>query len=157
MRTKHLYLLLAAPLFTACLGSSFDVPDTPSDPATETFASGLGVDIPHMTKTAAGDYYKDITVGTGDELTSPSTSTVEMDYAAFLKDGTLWSSGSSSTIGPLNLSTVVFGLQDGMTGMKVGGERLIVVPSALGLGNALVQGVPPNSTEVWDVRLDEIM
>ena len=46
------------------------------------------------------------------------------------------------------------GLQEGMQGMRMNGERLIVVPSALAYGNLnTVPGVPPNSTLVFEVEL----
>jgi FKBP-type peptidyl-prolyl cis-trans isomerase len=40
--------------------------------------------------------------------------------------------------------------------MREGGERIIVVPSAFGYGNAIVPGVPPNSTLVFDVILNQV-
>jgi FKBP-type peptidyl-prolyl cis-trans isomerase len=123
----------------------------PSDPAKETFDASLKVDIPNMTKTAAGTYYKDFKVGTGTALTSNTV--IVYSYVGFLKGG--------STFGTVFQQTIVFGsllggLQDGMMGMKVGGERLIVVPSALGFGSVPLPGVPPNSTLVYDVILDGI-
>lgn len=49
------------------------------------------------------------------------------------------------------------GLKDGICGMRVGGERTIRVPPALGFGADAVAApfgdVPPNSTLVYDVKL----
>jgi FKBP-type peptidyl-prolyl cis-trans isomerase len=45
------------------------------------------------------------------------------------------------------------GLADGMLGMNVGGERLIVVPSSYGLGACPNGPVPGNSTLIYDVTL----
>jgi len=43
-------------------------------------------------------------------------------------------------------------LTDAMQGMRPGGERLIVVPSARAYGNASTRtGIPPNSTLVFDL------
>jgi FKBP-type peptidyl-prolyl cis-trans isomerase FkpA len=43
-----------------------------------------------------------------------------------------------------------------MSGMREGGERLIVVPSALGYGATPGAPVPPNSTLVFDVILNSL-
>ena len=52
-------------LLAACdLSTDPDIPD-PIDPANDTYASSLGVNIASMTKTASGLYYKDKVVGTG--------------------------------------------------------------------------------------------
>jgi FKBP-type peptidyl-prolyl cis-trans isomerase len=130
-----------------CSLSTTEVADQPTDPATETFAPALQVNIATMTKTTAGTYYRDLVPGTGTEVAGIPT--VIISYQTFLKDGTL--------VGVVNsaqqvLGVLIPGLQDGMQGMRPGGERLIVVPSALGYGNATtVPGIPPNSTLVFDV------
>jgi hypothetical protein len=42
-------------------------------------------------------------------------------------------------------------------GMRVGGERILVVPSALGYGPRTdLPGIPPNSTLIFDVKLNLI-
>ena len=49
------------------------------------------------------------------------------------------------------------GFRDGVVGMQPGGERILVIPSALGFGPRTdVPGVPPNSTLVYDVILSLI-
>ncbi|HVX38336.1 MAG TPA: FKBP-type peptidyl-prolyl cis-trans isomerase [Gemmatimonadaceae bacterium] len=151
MRFKALFILAGTLALGACKLDVAQPSDSPSDPATETFASSLGINISQMTKTSAGVYYKDVKVGTGTELTSPVT--VVITYNGFLKNGALFDSGSQITI---PLSNSVFGFQDGMMGMREGGERLIVIPSALAYGSANVQGIPPNSTLVFDVLLNQI-
>ena len=42
----------------------------------------------------------------------------------------------------ITLGNGLLGLQEGIQGMRVGGERLIVIPSALGYGNT-VTGIGP--------------
>jgi FKBP-type peptidyl-prolyl cis-trans isomerase len=149
---KRLALLLASLSLAACSLQTTEVPNIPSDPATETFASGLGVDIPTMTKTANGAYYKELSVGTGATLTG--TPLILYTYAAYLKNGAMFQSNAVTV--PQSLAGLVFGMQEGMQGMKVGGERLIVIPSALGYGNTTGLPIPPNSTVIFDVRLDQI-
>ena len=148
---KRLLFLCAATWLSACSLNTTEVANSPTDPATETFASSLGIDISKMTKTTNGVYYKEISVGTGATLTG--TPTIQFTYAGFLKNGNLFDQGSSVVF---SLGQLVFGMQEGMQGMKVGGERLIVIPSALGYGNTQGLPVPPNSTIIFDVRLDEL-
>ena len=140
--------LAACNLDTTPPGSSTE----PSDPATETFHDSLKINIATMTRTAAGDYYKDVTIGTGATLTTPNT-VIVVSYLGFLKNAAVWASVYQQTT---ILAGLVGGLQDGMIGMKVGGERIVVVPSANGFGPVQNGGIPPNSTLVIDVRLDQI-
>ena len=147
---RRLFLLVGTLALTACLNTTGPAND-PSDPATETFASLLHVDIPSMTKTQHGVYYKDIVVGTGPALTAPQFIVATYNY--YLKTGVLIGSAVSATF---DLNNSPFGLQEGMLGMQAGGERLIVIPSALGFGNSIVGAIPPNSTLVWDIRLEQI-
>ena len=148
---KRLLLALAVVLLGAC-DLSTEIANEPTDPATETFAAGLKVDISTMTKTAAGTYYKDFKVGTGTPLTGLPN--VVLSYSEFLKDASVVGSALSVT---QSLGALIPGLQDGMQGMLPGGERLIVVPSALGYGNLTnIPGVPPNSTLVYDMIFNSL-
>jgi FKBP-type peptidyl-prolyl cis-trans isomerase FkpA len=151
---RRLLILVGALALSACL----DVPtvaDNPTDPATEVFAQNLvdfGVDIPHMTKTALGDYYKDLAVGDGPALSGPSS--VVITYQGYLKNGALFGQNSEE---PINLSNNgPLGLRDGMIGMRVHGQRLIVIPSELGYGVGGNAGIPPNSTIIFIVQLESI-
>jgi FKBP-type peptidyl-prolyl cis-trans isomerase FkpA len=124
----------------------------PSDPATETFNPNMNIVISQMTKTEAGCYFRDVAVGGGAVVTGNTIVTVS--YLGLLKDGSVFSQVISATV-PLN--QLVGGLQDAMRGMKAGGERIIVVPSALGYGPATYNTIPRNSTLVFDVRLEAVV
>src|SRR5688572_16205707 len=102
----------------------------PSDPATETFAPSLNVNISQMTKLPGGTYIKDIAVGTGPEVIA-ETDTVWVTYSGFLKDGKLFDSGTNQKFLPRDL---VAGFRAGLIGMKVGGRRQFVIPSVQGFG-----------------------
>jgi FKBP-type peptidyl-prolyl cis-trans isomerase len=143
---KRLLLVLAAALVSSC-SLNTDAPNEPSDPTKETFAASLNVDIASMTRTTNGAYYRDLIVGTGDPISGQPN--VVISYIEFLKDAQVVGTVSSATQA---LSRMVPGLQEGVQGMKPNGERLIVVPSALGYGNSTtIPGVPPNSTLVFDL------
>jgi FKBP-type peptidyl-prolyl cis-trans isomerase len=143
--------LLPTLLLVACLTSPDKCPVNPSDPTHETFDPSLGVNIATMEKTQLGDYREDLVVGTGDQLTTLTS--VSIHYSAYLSNGTLIDQVIDEPF-PLDLNArATIGLADGMLGMAVGGTRLIVVPSELGLGACENGPVPGNSTIVYKVEL----
>ena len=128
----------------------------PSDPATETFDPSLGVTISEMTRLESGVYIEDLLLGFGDSVTA-RTDTVWVTYTGFLKDGTEFDSGVNTRLLP---DDVVQGLALGMIGMKIGGRRMIVIPSALGYGEQSVRApgtvdpvVPRQSTLIFRIEL----
>ncbi len=144
---------LACCLLAGCLTEPKQCPSHPTDPATEQFAPSLGIDLSTMEKTNIGDYRKDIVVGTGDELSSLGV--VEIHYTAYLVDGTLVDQVQDQPF-KIDLSTrATVGLADGMLGMRVGGQRLIVAPSEFGQGACPSPGgtIPGNSTLIYKVDL----
>lgn len=141
----------------AALGCNDDITGLgpPSDPATETFAASLGVNIAQMSKTAAGVYYQDIVVGPATApLISDSTTVVIVTYAGYLKDGKLFDSGIGKSFAP---SDLIPGFRNGLKGMREGGKRKLVIPSALGYGGRSIKNadnsirIPRQSTLVFDV------
>lgn len=130
--------------------------EPPSDPATETFAPALGVDIPSMSRTADGVYFAEVAVGTGPEVIA-TTDSVFVTYSGYLKDGSLFDSGTNVKF---TLANVIPGFKSGLFGMKEGGRRKLVIPSALGYGSQSQRDpatgkitIPRQSTLVFDVHL----
>jgi peptidylprolyl isomerase len=85
---------------------------------------------------------KDLIKGTGPVATAASTVTVQ--YVGVLYKGgkqfdASWDDGSGQPAS-LPLSGVIKGWQQGIPGMRVGGRRELIIPSALGYGAA---GSPP--------------
>jgi peptidylprolyl isomerase len=130
-----------------------------SGPESEDFASTLNVDLAAMTKTASGLYYQDLTVGAGAEAMVGST--VSVHYTGWLANGTEFDSNqepSAPFTFELGSNFVIDGFDEGVTGMREGGIRKLVVPSSLGYG---IGGNPPRipseATLVFDVELVEVV
>jgi FKBP-type peptidyl-prolyl cis-trans isomerase len=147
--------LLASLLAAASCNSEVTGLEPSSDPSTETFAASLGVDLAQMTRLNNGVYYRDLAVGTGAEVTDTVVS-VNVTYAGFLKDGTLFASGTNESF---VLALVIPGLRAALFQMKVGGSRKIVIPSELGYGGRSQRGsdgkiiIPRQSTLIYDVEV----
>lgn len=152
---KRILILTALAVAGACNNQVTGL-GPPSDPATETFDPALGVTISQMTKLESGVYIQDLIVGSQDEIVQ-RTDTVWVTYTGFLKDGEEFDSGVNTR---LITNGIVSGLALGMIGMKVGGRRLIVIPSALGYGEESVTQpgtvdpvIPRQSTLVFRIEL----
>lgn len=128
--------------------------NTPSNPATDTYAAALGVNLSTMTKKSDNLYVQDLTVGTGAEAVSGKT--VGMTYTGWLTNGTKFDSNAGAAVFSFVLGThyVIDGWDQGLVGMKVGGKRRLVIGSTLGYGSrGSSPAIPPNATLVFDVEL----
>jgi FKBP-type peptidyl-prolyl cis-trans isomerase len=125
---------------------------TPSaGPATPPPVSGT------FTKTADGLQYLDVKQGTGDTVQSGMT--VNVQYTGWLQsNGKKFDSSYDHGGSPIPVSIgqgqVIKGWEEGLTGMKVGGSRRLIIPPSLAYG---AQGYPPtipaNATLIFDVTV----
>ena len=98
----------------------------------------------------------DFTAGEG--VLAEKGSTVQVHYALWLENNVLIES-SLLTGRPIavNLGTgeVIAGWDEGLVGMREGGDRQLVIPPALAYGAEGIpsSGIPPNATLVFEVVL----
>ena len=103
----------------------------------------------------------DLVLGNG--TTAPATGTVTVDYTAWFYDASksdskgLQFDSSAAGGGPftftLGTGSVIKGWDQGVPGMREGGQRRLVVPPSLAYGNTRHSVVPPNTTLVFDISL----
>jgi FKBP-type peptidyl-prolyl cis-trans isomerase len=134
---------------SACGSSDKSTPSSAPSTSSPMKVSGQPV------TTASGLQYWDIVVGTG--ATATSGSTVKVHYTGFLTTGQKFDSsrdrGEPFSF-PLGQGQVIKGWDEGVAGMKVGGQRQLRIPPQLGYGAEGAGGViPPNATLIFDVEL----
>ncbi|MEH2146705.1 FKBP-type peptidyl-prolyl cis-trans isomerase [Nostoc sp.] len=105
--------------------------------------------------TPSGLKYVELKEGTG--ATPKPGQTVEVHYVGTLEDGTQFDSSRdrgqpfSFKIG---IGQVIKGWDEGVSTIKVGGRRQLIIPPELGYGARGAGGViPPNATLLFDVEL----
>jgi hypothetical protein len=128
-------------------------PDIPSNPAVETYASPTGVVIAQMTRVNDNLFTRDLVVGTGAQAVSGDN--IVVTYRGMLTNGTVFDQGTIDF--QLGVGRVIPGWDQGVAGMRVGGQRKLVIGSALAYRNQRAGAIPPNSTLVFDVSLDRVV
>ncbi len=112
-----------------------------------------------MNTTPSGLQYTDNVVGDGAEAKAGQH--VSVHYTGWLyNDGEQGAKFDSSRDRndpfdfPLGAGMVIKGLVEGVQGMKIGGQRTLIIPPELGYGARGAGGViPPNATLKFDVEL----
>jgi peptidylprolyl isomerase len=148
----RLRLLLSAllPLALGACGTTETFVPVPIE--STNFAPSLGVNLAGSTKTASGLYIRDIKVGTGATLTSGQT--VGVYYSGALANGSTFDARqapNSPFAFKLGSGFVIKGWDEGVAGMKVGGQRQLVIPAALGYGSAGNGPIPPDAVLVFTI------
>lgn len=127
-------------------------------PTDLTYAQDLGVDLSNMERTDAGVYYRDDVVGEG--AVAGVGSTIRVHYTGYFPDGTSFDSSRGAGDGftvEIGTGNVIPGWDDGVPGMREGGQRLLVVPPQMAYGEAGAGGViPPHAVLVFEVELLEV-
>jgi peptidylprolyl isomerase len=108
---------------------------------TEPFATELGV--------------ADLSEGSGTEVQPGMTVTANYCGVGLGTQAVFDSSWARGEPASFPLDGVIAGWQEGLLGMKVGGQRLLVIPSDLGYGDAGTPdgSIPPGETLIFVVEL----
>jgi peptidylprolyl isomerase len=127
---------------------------TPANAIITTQPATTGANMENVITTADGLQMQDLAVGSGQEVKSGDTVTVQ--YLGTLIDGTKFDSSydrNQPFTTQIGVGQVIKGWDEGIVGMKVGGKRKLTIPPALGYGNQAAGSIPPNSTLVFEVEL----
>jgi FKBP-type peptidyl-prolyl cis-trans isomerase FkpA len=147
MKRYILLLVVFIAAFSSCKKDSFDPAKqaTTDDAAMQTYIKANNIT---ATKDPSGVYYQVITPGTGSYPNANSLITGA--YSGKLLNGTVFDSGS---INATALSSYIKGWQIGIPHINTGGRILLLIPSALGYGNAASGSIPANSVLIFTVDL----
>jgi len=171
MHTRHrlaaALAVAATAALAACQGEKQDAAPADSaaasapanpDPAQNTYAPALGVNLVAFNKKQSGLLYQDVTPGTG--TVAVVGRKVKVHYTGWLPNGTKFDSSRDHgepiefTLGQ---GEVIRGWDEGIDGMKVGGRRKLVIPGELAYGAAgAPPDIPPNAVLVFDLELMDV-
>jgi FKBP-type peptidyl-prolyl cis-trans isomerase len=144
---------LAASTGTAQVGTSTSQAATLAAVPTAQGMAFPGV-ITDTVKTSTGLQYKDEVVGNG--VVAKAGNTVSVQYTGWLTNGTKFDSSldhGQAFEFALGQGSVIKGWDEGVSGMKVGGTRVLVIPPDLGYGASGQGTIPANATLVFEVQL----
>lgn len=143
----------AAPAATE-VAAATAAPDDAGVPAAPT-----PVPLPTMSDKAvttdSGLRYEDLTVGEGEPAAKDQL--VSINYTGYLEDGTRFDSSverGEPIKFQLGAAQVIPGWDEGCSGMKVGGKRLLAIPPDLAFGaDGAPPVIPPNATLLFEVEM----
>jgi FKBP-type peptidyl-prolyl cis-trans isomerase len=162
MRRLLVFIVLVASLalVAACGGGEKETTApgvTPEATVTQTGGGPPPVSA-QATVTASGLQIIDIKVGSGDEAQDGQT--VSVNYTGWLADGTKFDSSldrGQPISFVLGAGQVIPGFDEGVAGMKVGGQRRLIIPPDLAYG---AEGRPPvipaNAELTFDIELESV-
>lgn len=145
VRSRLLTALLAVIMLVGLVGF----------PAAAETTDGSAETVMESVTTPSGLVYTDTVVGEGE---SPSTGQlVTVHYRGTLENGSEFDSSyrrNQPFTFQIGVGQVIKGWDEGVSTMRVGGKRTLVIPPDLGYGSRGAGGViPPNATLNFDVEL----
>ena len=155
-------VVLVAALLVVAAACEESGPDASRLPAghrvAEDYHASLRVDLEAMERRSTGLYVQDVVVGEG--VRADSGDIVTVHYVGRLPSGTTFDS-SRERDRPfevaLGYGRVIQGWDQGIVGMRVGGQRRLVIPPALAYGEDGRGPIPGGATLVFDVELLDVV
>ncbi|MBM4187569.1 MAG: FKBP-type peptidyl-prolyl cis-trans isomerase [Gemmatimonadetes bacterium] len=150
-RLNRITGLVALAATAAC--SDGGSPDPVSIENTQ-FAASLGINLSQFTRTSAGVYLQDVTVGNGAVATNGKRASIH--YIGWLANGTQFDANqppSQPFAFTIASGQVIPGFDEAVRDMKVGGRRKAIIPSELGYGRNGSGPIPPNAVLVFQIDL----
>lgn len=149
---------LTALMLAGCQENASDQTDLPPEyRVEERYHASLRVDLTEMARRPTGLYVQDVVTGEGARADSGDVVTVH--YTGRLPNGNTFDS-SRERDQPfefaLGYGRVIDGWDQGVVGMRVGGQRRLVIPPALAYGERGTGPIPGGSTLVFDVELLDV-
>lgn len=132
----------------ACLSQLKTTPTPTAGSAKPPVLTGTPVSL------SGGLQYYDVRIGCGPAAKSGSN--VSLEYTGWLKSTGKKFDSSYDRKGqpfnfPLGQGQVIPGFDQGVVGMQQGGERILIIPPALGYGARANGPIPANSTLIFDI------
>lgn len=151
-------VVMAAGLAACANDGGYDQSTLPPDHrVADEYASALDVDLEAMERRPTGLHVQDLV--TGDGARADSGDVVVVHYTGWLPQGTMFDS-SRDREEPLEVAIgygrVIDGWDQGIVGMRVGGQRRLVIPPAMAYGERGMGPIPGNATLVFEVELLEV-
>jgi peptidylprolyl isomerase len=110
-----------------------------------------------MQESPSGLRYVELEIGRG-ETAAPGRRVV-VHYVGTLSDDTVFDSSRERNQpfeAELGKGHLIRGFEEGISGMRVGGKRRLLVPPELGYGERSVGKIPANSLLIFEVELLDV-
>ena len=150
---------LAALALAGCRQGGVDQTALPPDRrVAEDYHASLRVNLEEMERRPTGLYVQDLLEGEGARADSGDIVTVH--YTGWLPTGRKFDSSRDRDTPfevAIGYGRVIDGWDQGIVGMRVGGQRRLVIPPAMGYGAQGTGPIPGNATLVFDVELLDVV
>lgn len=118
-------------------------------PETVVYTQALGIQLSDFIQTPSGLYMRNVVLGAGSTASTGLTAVVR--YSGWLANGRVFDSGQLNVA--LGEGQVVAGFEEGILGMNVGGERMLILPPQLGYGSVGQGIIPGNAVLIFRIEL----